>query len=153
MFDDLNDDNFTIYEININLSYSEKMNLLLNYNSALLTADNYIIKFLQTQNCDFLVKAIKDYETLLSCVEITDYLLIGSENKYIPKYVYVEAYYKLGTFYKTLTEKLINEKRKSGSYKLQKNEESLFKRSIFCFITVRRIEYEHELSLVQLMSV
>ena len=149
----VSNDDFTIYEININLSYSEKMNLLLNYNSALLTADNYIIKFLQTQNCDFLIKAIKDYETLLSCVEITDYLLIGSENKYIPKYVYVEAYYKLGTFYKTLTEKLINEKRKSGSYKLQKNEESLFKRSIFCFITVRRIEYEHELSLVQLMSV
>ena len=52
----VSNDDFTIYEININLSYSEKMNLLLNYNSALLTADNYIIKFLQTQNCDFLIK-------------------------------------------------------------------------------------------------
>lgn len=147
------DEEFTISEININLSYSEKMNLLLNYNSALLGADNHIIQFLHTQNCDFLVRAIKEYETLLNCVEITDYLLIGSENKYIPKYVYVESYYKLGTFYKTLAEKLINDKRKVESYKLRKNEESLFKRAIFCFIIVRRVEYEHELALVQLTSV
>jgi predicted O-linked N-acetylglucosamine transferase (SPINDLY family) len=144
---------FTISEININLSYSQKMNLLLNYNSTLLTADNHIIQFLHTQNHNYLVRAIKDYETLLNCVEITDYLLIGSENKYIPKYIYVESYYKLGTFYKTLAEKLINDKRKVGPYKLQQNEESLFKRAIFCFITVRRVDYEHELSLVQLMSI
>lgn len=149
----VSNDEFTISEININLSYSQKMNLLLNYNSTLLGADNHIIQFLHTQNNDFLVKAIRDYETLLNCVEITDYLLIGSENKYIPKYVYIESYYKLGTFYKTLAEKLINDKRKAGPYKLQDNEESLFKRAIFCFITVRRVDYEHELSLVQLMSI
>lgn len=143
-----------ISEININLSYTEKINLLLNYQSTLSGADNHVLQFLNTRQPKYLIYAIKDYETLLSCVDITDYLLIGGENKYIPKSVYVESYYKLGTFYKTLAEQLIiDKKRKDPNYKLQEYEENVFKRSIFCFITVKRVDYEHALSLVQLMSV
>jgi len=132
----------------------EKGNLLLNYASALQKADNHIIQFLHTQKCDYLVHAITEYETLLSCVEITDYLLIGSENEHMPKYVYIESYYKLGTYYKTLAEKLVTIKKLKGeNYKLVENEESLFKRSIYCFITVKRVDFDHQLSITQLMSV
>ena len=138
------------------LSSSDKSNYLINWNSILQKADNNIIQFLNTQNTKYIVYAIQEYETLLSCVEITDYLLIGSENKYIPKHVYTESYYKLGTYYKTLVENVILQKQRSNKntiYRLEKADEDLFKRGIYCFITVKRVDFDHEQSIIQLMSI
>lgn len=137
-----------------NLSTADKSNYLINWSSFLQKADNFIIQFLNTQNIQYIVNAIQEYETILSCVDITDYLLIGSENKYIPKNTYIDCYYKLGTFYKTLAEKLITDKKqKNTNYVLEENEEQVFRRGIFCFITVRRVDFEHSASITQLMSI
>lgn len=137
-----------------NLSTADKKNHLINYNSFLQKADNLIIQFLHTQNIQSIVSAIIEYETILSCVDMTDYLLINSENQYMPKHVYIESYYKLGTFYKTLAEKLIIDKKaKNNNYILENSDEQIFKRAIFCFITVRRVDFEHNLSITQLMSI
>ena len=134
-----------------NLSSTDKSNYLINWNSFLQKADNFIVQFLHTQNTTFIINAIQEYETILTCVDITDYLLIGTENKFIPKHTYIDCYYKLGTFYKTLVEKLIIDK--GENYKLEINDEKLYLRAIFCFITVRRVDFEHNASISQLMSI
>ena len=137
-----------------NLNNTEKTNNLINYKGLLLKADNHVVQFLNTQNPIYLIYAIKEYESVLNCVEMTDYLLINGDNKYISKSAYVESYYKLGTFYKTLAEKLIlDKKRLLNEYKLEHNHEEVFKRAIFCFITIRRIHFEHPESIIQLVSV
>ena len=122
--------------------------LLLNYKSILKNADNYILQFLEKNDPKLLLIVIKEYKALLESVDITDYLLIDSENKYIPKNVYIESYYKLGTFYKTLAELEINKKGKMDDY-----EEKIFKNAINCFLTVLRIVFEHDTSILQLVSI
>lgn len=136
------------------LSSSDKINCLMNWNSVLQKADNHILQFINTHDLKYIVYGIQEYEKLLNCIDITDYLLIGSENKYMPKHVYIESFYKLGTFYKTLAENvIIYKKEKNKGYTLEVSDENLFKRSIFCFITVKRVDFEHVLSITQLMSI
>lgn len=125
--------------------------ILSNYTSILHNADNYILQYTNSDKPkkEYLQIAIKEYTRLLDYIDITDYLLIDTENEFIPKNVYVESFYKLGTFYKTLAE--INIGENNGQMNIE--EETIFKKAIFCFITVLRVVFEHPMCVIQITSI
>ena len=133
---------------------TSKIDILKNYRAYIDSANKQALVFLQTHNTLYLRNAIKEYETFLNLIDITDYLLIDIENEYVPKNVYIESYFKLGTYHKILAEKEIeNTKKQVKDYKLQDVHDQIYKKALFCFITVLRIEFEHKNSIVQLLSI
>jgi predicted O-linked N-acetylglucosamine transferase (SPINDLY family) len=126
---------------------------LKNYKVIIDESEKIVMEFLKTQNLNLLKKAIQIYENFLGLIDITDYLLIDAEHPYVPKKVYVQTYYKLGTYLKTLVEKEIENARKSNMFVFTTEHENIYRKAIFCFITVHRVVFEHDNSISQLMSI
>ena len=114
----------------------------------LQNADNYVLQYLNSKKIEYLQIAITEYTKILESIDITDYLLIDSDNELLPKNVYIESYFKLGTFYKMMAESNIRSKKEMNSL-----DEELFKKAISCLLTVKRIDIEHESSIKQLVSI
>ena len=83
----------------------------------LQNADNYVLQYLNSKKIEYLQIAITEYTKILESIDITDYLLIDSDNELLPKNVYIESYFKLGTFYKMMAESNIRSKKEMNSWR------------------------------------
>jgi len=126
---------------------------LKNYKEVIDENEKLITFYLSSQNTSYLKKAINNYDSFLNLIEITEYLLIDSDREDVPKNIFVQSYFKLGTYIKTLAEIEIENARKNGNFVFTEEYENLFRKAIFCFISVQRISFEHEQSITQLMSI
>ena len=93
----------------------------------------------ETQSLRF--QAIKTLLPFLDSVDVVDYLLIDSEPK-IPKQVFIENLFNLGTLYKTCAESCTT----NGSV-------DLFDKALQCFRKILRVNFEDTFALQQIVSV
>ena len=124
------------------------------YKNIIENGDKYVMTYLSTHDNKYLKQAIDIYESFLNQINLSDYLLIDSENKYVPKSVYIQCLYKLGTYYKTLVEREIEEyKNNNNNYILKDEHEEIFRKAINIFVDMIRVEFENELATTQLISI
>lgn len=111
---------------------------------------------------DYIMKAINTYNRLLECLEITDYLLIDA-NPIVPKDVYIESYFMLGTLYKTYVEaelqndidslrqnELNRQRQVTG---LTQSQHDMYRQAISCFINILHVKFEDSLAVKQIVSI
>lgn len=116
--------------------------------------------FTTAQNCR--LKAIDAYNRLLECLDVTDYLLIDS-TPIVPTPVYTEAYFMLGTLYKTCVEAELqnnisslrkNELNRTTPVQgLTQSQNDMCRKAISCFINILRVKFEDEAAVQQIVSV
>jgi predicted O-linked N-acetylglucosamine transferase (SPINDLY family) len=117
-----------------------------------------------TKTQELRLQAIDEYNKLLHCIDITDYLLLDSK-PLVPEDVFVESNFNLGTLYKTHAESLLQqnleELRKNGTNRQSHNVEgqmseehvSIFRKALSCFTTILRVRFEDELAQKQILSI
>lgn len=89
-------------------------------------------------NAEHKMIAIRHYESILSSVDITDYLLIDSKPR-VPMDVFIESCFNTGTLYKTMAE--------------MAKDLSLFRKAIDYFLRILRVKFEDEQATKQLTSI
>lgn len=118
------------------------------------------ISFSSSQDCR--LKAINTYIRLVECLEITDYLLIDT-NPDVPKDVYIESYFMLGTLYKTYVEAELqydieslrqNELHRNRQVNgLTQSQYDTCRKAISCFVNILRVKFEDEAAIKQIVSI
>lgn len=113
----------------------------------------------------FRLKSIESYKRLLEPIDITDYLLIDSDNPLLPKSIFLHSYFILGTLYKLYIETLLsndiinlrlhssNRSSNAGSNGLLQSHLDIFRKSINCFLVILRVDFDNKDALQQLVSV
>lgn len=142
----------------------KKQNVIKNYKVHFELSQRYIAMSINSNDWHKMLtaqqKAIEQLEQLVSALDVTDYLLIDS-NPLVPKNVYCEAYFNLGTLYKTVVENLTNQQMKElqknaldrGDVKLSDEHQKMMMRSIQCFQMILRVKFADVDSIKQLVSV
>lgn len=102
-------------------------------------------------------QTIKLLENFVQHLEITDYLLIDN-NPIVPKDVFIEMYFNLGTLYKNHIENVLNKKtqnlkQNNANNILTANDEGEFRKSLNCFFNILRISFENEMAIKQIISI
>lgn len=136
------------------------------YQKIVNVAQHYISQSFKCSRFDevqqYRIKAIDTYNRLLECLELTDYLLLDA-NPVVPKQVYTESYFTLGTLYKMYVESELqndieklrkNEMHRDGQVNgLTQSQHDMFRKAISCFVTILRVKFEDEDAIKQLVSV
>lgn len=102
-------------------------------------------------------------ENFVKHLEITDYLLIDND-PIVPKDVFIECYFNLGTLIKNHVEDIINDKvtllkknplnrDSSENTLLTQENEKLFRQSLDCFYSILRISFENDSAIKQIISI
>jgi predicted O-linked N-acetylglucosamine transferase (SPINDLY family) len=131
----------------------QRQSILKNYNAVFKQAQHYISKSIDCNSVPdtqrFRLLAIQEYEKILNHIEVTDYLLLES-TPIVPRDVYLEAFFNLGTLYKTIAETSLshNEKKSLPTY-----ENNLFQKALQAFIMMLRINFEDDLAVKQITSI
>lgn len=120
-------------------------NLVSNYKTVIDVAHKFIALSIDKNSQEYTLKAINTLERLLCNIDITDYLLLDA-NPIVPRDVYIECYFNLGTLYKNLTETNIKSQ-------ISKHDTDMFYKSISCFQTVLRVTFYHDFSIKQIVSI
>jgi hypothetical protein len=91
----------------------DKQTIIKSYKKIIDKSQHYIGLSIESNNFQktqaYRLSAISELESLLNVVDITDYLLLDHKSL-VPKVVYIESYFNLGTLYKTCAESLIQSK-------------------------------------------
>jgi predicted O-linked N-acetylglucosamine transferase (SPINDLY family) len=108
------------------------------------------------------MRAIHEYETLLNMTNITDYLLLDSKPIF-PKKLFVESFFNLGTLLKAVGETQVQSKFEElkskttlyadNSVNLSKGELDIFHKSLSCFITMLKVNFEDDMATKQIISI
>ena len=135
------------------------------YKTTINKIENIIVQLIQSKNEQrsqtIRFQAIKEYENMLKDVDITDYLLLDSKPE-LPRELFLESYFKLGTLYKNCCEheiqKYITEfkKNKYDQNTSTLNSEpnfTLFQKAIECFVNILRVEFEDKNAIKQIVSI
>ena len=142
-----------------------------NYLSILNNANRYIATSIESNNINIIqdsrLKAIGLLAGFIESLDVRDYLLIDNDPK-IPKNVFIDTNFTLGTLYKTFVETKIqkdieilktnvlnrqNELKNVTYNKLSDENVSLFKKGINCFNNILRVNFEDKLALKQIVSI
>lgn len=108
-------------------------------------------------------RAIDLYERIVSKADVTEYLLLDAKPP-IPREVFIHSYFNMGTLYKHVAQHRVqgklkalqqNEARRDGSVStaLSAEDKQLFAKSINCFVTIIKVEFEHPDAISQIVSV
>ena len=91
--------------------------------------------------------AVNLIETFLQKRDINylEYLLIDNKNISLPKHIYIESYFKLGTLHKTIVE---TAKLQGQSFSID-----MYRRSLNSFIHILNIDFENQQALSQIASI
>lgn len=95
------------------------------------------------------LKAISELETLLSGIDITEYLLIDSKPIF-PREAYLDCHFNLGTLLKTVVESQV-QSSKSNSLTLQQHD--MFYKAIGYLNTILRVKFEDVNAIKQITSI
>jgi len=137
----------------------KKHNKVLNEIHCLLSKSIESTKVQETQS--YRMQAIQAYEQFLKDIDITEYLLLDG-NPEIPKKVYLESHFNLGTLYKTYVETEIqhhkqslkkNELRREHVNTLSHEQENMFYKGISNFVIMLRVNIEDDLATKQIVSI
>lgn len=131
--------------------------ILKNYKNTLNNMNKLLSQMFSSKDYDFVYnkrqQIIKLLENFVQHLEITDYLLIDS-NPIVPKDVFIEMYFNLGTLYKEGIENILNEKLKqNNTILLTESDESEFRKGLNCFYNILRISFENEMATKQIISI
>jgi len=142
------------------------MDPIKNYKQLVQKANAYIAESITARNAqkieELRLAAASELEKIVNAVDVTDYLLIDSKGK-IPKEIFLDCYFQLGSIYKTIVESQVEEKEKQ----LQKNEmrrsesnnslseeqEGMLIKSLNAFKTILAVVFEDERATKQIVSV
>jgi len=126
--------------------------ILKNYKNTFNNMSNLLNQMLNSKDQHFIdnkrQQTIKLLENFVQHLEITDYLLIDC-NPIVPKDVFIEMYFNLGTLYKNQTENVL----KQNNNILTKEHENNFRTSLNCFYNILRISFENEMAIKQIVSI
>jgi tetratricopeptide (TPR) repeat protein len=142
------------------------MDPIKNYKQLVQNANAFIADSITARNArkieELRLSAASELEKVVNAVAVTDYLLIDSKGK-IPKQVYLDCLFQLGSIYKSIVESQVEEKQRE----LQKNElrrnesstgltvaqESMLIKSLDTFRTILAVVFEDEQATKQIVSV
>lgn len=148
----------------LNLKKYEKEYMLKNHSNILKLVNEYVSKIIKSDKNvqTYRIKAIELLESFVSCLEVTDYLLIDSKPK-ISREIYIESYFTLGTLYKNYAEKEVEtqlqilqtnpNRRTNENVSLSSRNETIFKKAISSFQKILYISFDDEYALKQLISI
>lgn len=102
-------------------------------------------------------------ENFVKHLEITDYLLIDSD-PIVPKDVFIEFHFNLGTLYKDHIQNVLNHKlellkqnnvnrNSNETMMLTQDDENIFRKSLTYFFTILRVSFENERAIKQIISI
>lgn len=138
---------------------SEKKNIvahhLIHWNKSI----DYIQLFLQTKDPLHRLNACKVLMDIVHSVSNTEYLLLNATPR-IPKHIYIDALFNLGTLLKNIGEDDVNAKNATdkASNEQQINERNdnlykIFQKSLQYFQTILSIEFENKPAIQQITSI
>lgn len=146
-------------------SEESKLNNVKNYLELVNESNKNLHLYLKSdENRDFYrTEACKYLNKIVSSVDFKEYLLLDS-NPRIPKKVYIESYFTLGTLLKNIVEEWVQYKReellKNNANRkeqipleLTKFEHRIFNKSIECFVNILRVDFENNDAIQQLVSI
>lgn len=131
------------------------------YNNA-----NYLLKKSLNAPKDISVKVecCKELSKIVWSVDSTEYLLLDSQPR-IPRKIYLECFFNLGTLLKSIVEETCNQKsillnQNNSNRNISNNqlvltniEEAIFNKALLCFNCMLRIDFENSLALEQITSI
>jgi len=144
----------------------DKHDILKNYRSILNQSNEYISKSIETNDINIIQNYREQAINLLSkftkCLDIRDYLLIDC-NPEIPKSIFIESNFTLGTLYKSFVETKIQKdiellrknsiNRSNEKVLLSKENVGLFRKGIEHFNIILKVNFEDPLALKQIVSI
>lgn len=109
------------------------------------------------------IDACINYSKIVYSVDPTEYLLLDSTPR-IPRQIYIDSFFNLGTLLKDITEISINKKvselsKNNANRTSQENsslnniEEASFNKSLNCFLNILKIDFENENAIKQIISI
>ncbi len=142
------------------------MNILKNYKSILNEVNGLLAKTIDSNNIIEIQgcrgKAIELLSQLTENLDVRDYLLIDS-NPEIPKNIFIDSNFTLGTLYKSYVETKIQRdtellkknslNRSQGKIVLSDENIKLFKKGISNFNNILRVNFEDPMALKQIVSI
>jgi predicted O-linked N-acetylglucosamine transferase (SPINDLY family) len=155
--------------INYNPTVSEKLDNVKNYSRHFNEANVLIAESLKSNVgsstlTEFRLRACLELSKIVWSVDSTEYLLLDS-NPRIPRNVYIESFFNLGTLLKHVVEDITlqkttqlnmnNANRKTSNQQLvlTSSEETIFQRSLSCFISILKVDFENEMAIKQIVSI
>jgi predicted O-linked N-acetylglucosamine transferase (SPINDLY family) len=125
--------------------------IITNYKTIISISNEYITRSFNTddplKSQTFRLKAIQTLERLTEALEITDYLLLDSSPS-VPRDTFIECFFNLGTLLKNYAE---NEIINTGMF--NNTDQDIFYKSISQFQTILHMDFEHDLSIKQIISI
>jgi protein O-GlcNAc transferase len=129
--------------------------ILKNYKNTVNNMARLLHQMFNSKDSEFIdnkrQQTIKLLENFVQHLEITDYLLIDN-NPIVPKDVFIEMYFNLGTLYKNQIEEVLNKQNNANNI-LTKEHENEFRKSLNCFFNILRISFENEMATKQIISI
>lgn len=142
-------------------------NILKNYKSTINNMHQLLAQMINSKDIKTIVtkrqQTINLLQKFVQHLEVTDYLLIDS-TPIVPKDVFIEMFFNLGTLYKNQIEDVVNNKIEalkknslnrtpSENILLSSEDESIFRKSLDCFFNILRVSFENESAIKQIVSI
>lgn len=150
--------------INFTPTETEKLQYIKDYVNLFNSASNCIGNIIKGENINMnRINACKNYNKIISCLDPINYLLLDAK-PVIEKNIYIDSYFNLGTLIKDITQELINNKQielnKNNSNRtnnisltLSDTEQMLFNKSLNCFFSILKIDFENKNAIKQIISI
>ena len=142
----------------------EKKTNIENYSTIYRNASAMINKIVDSDNINLMLVAAFELAKICFSLDSRDYLLLDSK-PVVPREIYIEGFFNLGTLLKMTVERLIqsrqlelnknnaNRKTNDSELVLSDFEQSIFSKSLGCFNSILAIDFENENAIKQITSV
>jgi predicted O-linked N-acetylglucosamine transferase (SPINDLY family) len=150
--------------INFTQTENEKLDNIKNCVVLFNSANEYISKIINNENLyENQIKACVNYSKIICSVDPTEYLLLDAKPR-IPRKIYIDSFFNLGTLLKDITENSINNKvielNKNNANRtsnlqltLDNTEQTSFNKSLNCFLHILKVDFENENAIKQIISI
>ena len=154
----------TEYILNFSQTENEKLDNIKDCVTLFNSSNEYINNIINKENVyENQIKACINYSKITCSVDPTEYLLLDAKPR-IPRKIYIDSFFNLGTLLKDITENSINNKiielnlfnanRTSNLESTLNNVEQLsFNKSLNCFLNILKIDFENENAIKQIISI
>ena len=135
-----------------------------NYQQIYQTANTLIQRSIKTPDIQLNILACIELAKICFSLDSREYLLLDSKPE-VPREIYIETYFNLGTLLKMTVEELIrtrqadlnrnnaNRETSDSELVLSNFEQSIFDKSLNCFMAILAIDFENEKALQQITSI
>jgi protein O-GlcNAc transferase len=150
--------------LNFTQTENEKLDNIKNCVVLFNSANGFISKIINKENVyENQIKACLNYSKITCSVDPTEYLLLDAKPR-IPRQIYMDSFFNLGTLLKDITEISINNKvielNKNNANRtsnlqltLDNIEQSSFNKSLNCFLHILKVDFENENAIKQIISI